>query len=192
MNGHTTVKKLINQKAKDYTFTIVFFIVFSFFAFFVIRPNLTTVFGLQKELNELKRLDGKYEKAITDIISIQSVLEKNRDLFPLLDQAVPAIPQVNQVIDDINKIASASNMPMRKVAINQVVLKEGKSSSTLKQYQIEIEASSDFVTANKFIDKILQQRRLKSMKELTIGKENKESSQSSTLNIKFDIEGYYL
>ena len=143
-------------------------------------------------MSDLKTLDTKYETAISGILSIQSSLEKNRDLLPLLDQSLPPIPQVNQVIDDVNKSASDSGLQIRKIAINQVVLKEGKASSALKQYQIDIETASDFPTVNKFMGKVLKQRRLKVIKELSIGKENKESTQSSTLNIKFEIEGYYL
>src|SRR3989344_7223808 len=113
----------LNKRAKDYSFIIVFFVIFSFFVLFVIRPNVKTVFILQQELDNLKKLDADYEKAIFNIVSIQSTLEQNRDTFPILTQAMPSNPQVNKVIDDIKKIASDSSMEMRRIDIAEINLK---------------------------------------------------------------------
>ena len=57
------ILELLKQKqVQDYTFSIAFFLVFSFFVIFAIRPNLITAFSLQKELEELKLLMEKYVK----------------------------------------------------------------------------------------------------------------------------------
>lgn len=192
MNRKTIVDKLMNRKTKDYTFTIVFFIIFSFFVLFVIRPNITTVFVLQQQLNDLQKLDKDYEKAIFTVVNIQSALEKNREQFPLLNQAVPSTPQVNQIIDDVKKIASDSGIELKKFDINQINLKESKNKNSLKPYNVDIETSSDFVKANKFMSAILQQRRLKSIKNLIISKDQNAGTESAALKIIFEIEGYYL
>lgn len=192
MNKQKILEQLVNKKTKDYSFIIIFFIIFSFFTFFVIKPNLTTVFSLQRDLVDLRRLDTQYEQVINNIISVQSSFEKNRDKFSLLDQALPGAPKVNQVVDDINKIASDAGLLMKRMTISEVDLKISKNKEKEKQYTVNIDIDSGFSSITKFIEGITDQRRLKSFKEMTLSKNLKEGTQSSTLRIKIDLDGYYL
>lgn len=192
MSKNIGFKNILNKKTRDYTFIISFFAIFSFFVFFIIRPNVITVFGLQKDLNDLKILDKKYESAIVNIISIQSIYEKDRDEFPLLDQAIPPAPEVNQVVDDINKAASDAGVPLNKVEIVQVALKQKKNNEELKNYAVNVDTNSDFSSVSKFVSKMIMQRRLKIFNNLNIAREDKESSTSSSLKIKFEIGSYFL
>ncbi len=192
MNAPINFRDSLNKRAKDYTFAIFFLLLFSFFIFFIIRPNLVTGFGLQKELTDLQKLDKDYEQAIFNIVQVQAAVERNRDLFPLLNEAVPATPQVNQVLDDIKKVASESGIDLKKVDINQISLKESKTKTTIKPYDVAIETQSEFAQVSQFLDKLLKQRRLKSIKTLSIIKEGKEGSGSAQLRIKLEIEGFYL
>lgn len=186
------LKKIFTKKTKDYGFMIVFFLIFSFFVLFVIRPNLTTVFNLQRERDQLVQLDQDYERAIFNIVSIQSSLERNRESFPLLNDAVPSAAQVNRVIDDITKIASSSSFDIKKIDINQISLKESADKNEAHSYQVFLESTADFNTTRRFINDLLKQRRLKTLKTLNLEQDNKESTQSSFLRIKLEIEGHYL
>lgn len=186
------LNKIFTKKTKDYGFMIVFFLIFSFFVLFVIRPNLTTVFNLQRERDQLTQLDQDYERAIFNIVSIQSSLERNRESFPLLNDAVPSAAQVNRVIDDITKIASSSSFDIKKIDINQISLKESTDKNETHSYQVFLESAADFNTTRRFINDLLKQRRLKTLKTLNLEQDNKESTQSSFLRIKLEIEGHYL
>lgn len=186
------LNKIFTKKTKDYTFMIVFFLIFSFFVLFVIKPNLTTVFNLQRERDQLTQLDQDYERAIFNIVSIQSSLERNRESFPLLNDAVPSAAQVNRVIDDITKIASSSSFDIKKIDINQISLKESTDKNETHSYQVFLESAADFNTTRRFINDLLKQRRLKTLKTLNLEQDNKESTQSSFLHIKLEIEGHYL
>lgn len=190
------IEKLKNKKVKDYSFTIIFFVTFSFFVLFVIRPNLVSVFSLQRDLEDLKLLDKQYGSAVASIVSIQSSLEKNRDLFPLLDQALPSSPKVHQVIEDINKVASESGFMVDRVDIYKVSLKEDEITNVAQNYLVSLETTSSFEDVNEFIALLLQQRRLKMIKNLSIAKDTAEnmlniSSDSSKLKIQLQIKGYY-
>jgi Tfp pilus assembly protein PilO len=192
MNKKNLLDKLLNRKAKDYSFAIIFFIIFSFFVLVVIRPNITTVLNIQKELTELQKLDTDYEQAIFNIIAIQSKLEKNREFFPLLNSALPSDPQVNKIVDDIRKVASDSGIEITKIEINQVNLKEKKSNTKPNSLFVAMEFDNDFVRTNKFIQELLVQRRLKTIRSLNISRNLSEGTESAGLIIKLEVEGYYL
>ena len=191
MNNKLHLRNLLNARTKDYTFAISFLLLFSFFIFFIIRPNLVTGFGLQKELDDLRKIDKDYDLAIQNIVAVQTVIEKNREALPLLREALPSNPQVNQVIDDLKQIASSSDITISKIDINQVNLKEINAKNNLKSYIVHIETQSDFAKVYQFIGSMLNQRRLKSINSLSIVNDT-EASGSASLNINMEIDGYYL
>lgn len=186
------VEKLTNKRVKDYSFTIVFFVVFSFFIVFAIRPNLNTVFTLQRQLTELRALDANYENVILHIVDLQTLLENNRDNLYLLDQGLPPTPQVNKVIDDLKRSASEAGLVMKKIDIGEVSLKEDVRKKDLRAFSVAIETDSAFPSIQEFVDRFLTQRRLKMLKNLSIIKESKDSTDSSKLKIKMEVSGYYL
>jgi len=54
MDKKKIIALLGERKVQDYTFNALFFLIFSFFLIFAIRPNVVTVFTLQQEFQELK------------------------------------------------------------------------------------------------------------------------------------------
>jgi Tfp pilus assembly protein PilO len=126
------------------------------------------------------------------------MVEANRNNLFLLDQSLPQIPQVNKVIDDLNKAASDSGVLIKKVDIGEVNLKVDKSSRDTKTFAVDIETESDFTQVRRFIDVFMSQRRLKTMTNLSIIKEvggfgdSFGSSESAILKIKLEVDGHYL
>ena len=192
MDKNELLDKLVNKKVKDYTFTIAFFIVFSFFIVFAIRPNLSSVVTLNEQLTQLNTLDQQYESTITKIINLQTLIEQNRENFYLLDDALPSTPQVNKVIDDIKRNASESGMAIDKMEVQEISLKEDASKNKMKTLSVLMESSASFENIKQFIDTLIKQRRLKNIQSLNLIKESSESSESSKLKIKLEIGGFYL
>lgn len=192
MDRETLIKKLSSQKAKDYTYAIIFFLTFSFFIFFVIRPNLVNVFSLQEELGRLKILDTGYENVIKKIVNIQTFLETNRSDLYLLDQAISSTPQVNKLIQDIESSASESGLIVTQVNVSKINLKDTTISKTKNVLTINLETNAGFSDAQTFMNYLILERRLKTFKTIVLQKDEKSSSASANLNIRIDLDGYYL
>jgi Tfp pilus assembly protein PilO len=185
------IERIFSEKARDYTFAVLFFLIFSVFIFFAIRPSLTTAFSLQKEEKDLRGVNDVYEKRIIDVARIQSQLEENRDKLYLIDEAIPVVPQVSKIIDDLNKIDQKGNFFIKKASIGEVNLSKNSGKAGLKTIKITIEAESDFKDALTFIKETLNQRRLKTIQRILFQRVN-EASESAKLKIGFEIEGYHL
>lgn len=192
MDRDAIKKRLVSSKAKDYTYGIIFLLTFSFFLFFVIRPNLVNVFSLQEELGKLKILDTGYENVIRKIVNIQTFLEANRSDLYLLDDAISATPQINKVVQDIEIAASSSGLIVTQVDISQIDLKENKQRTEKNTLLVNLATQADFAGAKVFLDNLLAQRRLKTFKHLTIDKKEDTGTGSAQLDIRIELEGYYL
>lgn len=188
MNRKDIVEKIKNKKVQDYTLTIIFFVIFAFFVFFAIRPNVLTAFNLRKELAELRLKDRQFEDTILKIVEYQSILAQNRDSFYLLDEALPASPQVYKVVDDVRQSASASSIVASRINVEEINLQGGKKSTTMKSYVITLDASADTKDLKAFIANLSNQRRLKSIKNLDITLDEN----TSKYRVRFIVEGFYL
>ncbi len=185
------LKKIKSKKGQDYTFLAIFFLTFSAFIFFAIKPSLTTAFALNKQKHDLEQLDNDYEKAITTIVSNQSALEASRDNLYLLDEAFPNSPAVNNLVTGILKAGRADSVTLNNISVSPINF-INKTKNKQKDIVLNVTANSTYDNLIKFIHDLLNQRRLKTIDSLDISTANQISSQSGQLNIQMQIEGFYL
>ncbi len=178
-------------KTKDYTFASIFFITFSIFIVFAIKPSLTTAVSLQKQESELRIIDSKYEQLIAQIITIQTSLEQVRDKLYLVDEALPEQPKLNVIMQDIQKSALDNNVSIVKINVHKINLVETEKD-IFRSMTVNVEFAGTFENYMKFESDLANQRRLKKVKTLEISREEFEASGGGTLKMLTEIEGYYL
>lgn len=184
-------KQLLNKKTQDYTYAIAFFLIFSFFIFYIIRPNLITVFEINTKIEKLKEINNLYNKQIDKIIEIQSKIEANREDFVVLKEAIAIKPEVNKMLSDVDFSLEENELKSDSITVSDINLKDTGSLNKLKSLLINIDLLGTFTDTTEFIKKIYSQRRLKYIPEIDFS-QAEESSESANLKIKLEIEGFYL
>jgi len=192
MNKSVIKRKLFVKKAADYSYTILFFISFAFFTFFVIRPNILTILSLQEEAGKLNILDVEYENVIKKIVDIQSFLQENGQDLYLLDEALPTLPQINKLVIDTQNSASNSGMSLTTMSINKVDLRDTEKKSARSKISVTLDGGADFIKSKEFITLMMNDRRLKTIKQISFNQDEKKGSASSELKLLLEVEGYYL
>lgn len=186
------IKFIFGKKIKDYTYTILFFLIFSFFLLVVIKPNLEIVFNLQKEREKLIALATSYSLVIEKIVAMQVMLETTRKDIFVLDQALPVKPEINKIIDDINNIASLSGLIIKNFSVSQINLKENQKSVGRQDLILDLDLDSDFNGAKTFFEELHKQRRLKIINNISINKDSKSGTIGGQLKIKMSVKTFYL
>lgn len=209
MNKNDILNKITNKKVQDYSFLVLFFLIFSVFVYFAIRPNLVTAFSLQQELEELRFQDQLYESTIIDIVEYQTLLEETRDDFVLLDEAVPKEPDIYSLVDDIREAAELSDITVSNLRVSEVTFKEGKLTSEqiksksqqkkkvqdetdYNSYIIEFTIDANFAESQEFLSRTIAQRRLKVFNSLKLNAGSQQASQSAQYSVSLEVEGFYL
>jgi hypothetical protein len=192
MNKSVIKRQLLVKKATDYSYTVLFFISFAFFTFFVIRPNILTILSLQEEAGKLHILDTGYENVINKIVDIQSFLQENGQDLYLLDEALPTLPKINKLVLDSQFSASSSGMNLSAMSINKVDLRDTEKKTTRRKISITLEGTANFVQSKEFITQIMNDRRLKMIDQITFDQDEKKGSTSGSLKLSLEVEGYYL
>jgi len=189
---NAVIKRLFTKKNKDYSYAIAFFLIFSFFTLFVIRPNILSVFQANLKIENLKKTNAVYEYQIQNIINAQTVLVDARDDLKLLDEAATSKPQVNQVIGDITKTTEKNNLVINKLSLVDVNLKDISRSDQFKPLTFDLGLTGNFEDYFKLMKDFYDQRRIKLLKNIVINKAEAESTNSGELQIELEVEGYYL
>lgn len=184
------IASLSEKKTKDYTFMTLFFIIFSIFIFFAIKPSLSTALNLSTQEKNLVILDTKYELLIGQIVQIQSALEQVRDRLYLIDEALPEQPNLNVIMSDIQNSASKNNVIIRTISVQRINLVETKKEA-LRSMIVNVELGSSFDNYVGFERDLILQRRLKIIRSVSIDRDATGSG-SASLQIRAEIEGYYL
>jgi Tfp pilus assembly protein PilO len=182
-------KAIFSKKTQDYTFVVLFLLIFSVFIFFAINPSLKTAFSLKKEEKDLTKIDALYEQKIMNIASIQSQIEENREDIPLFNQAISEFPEVNKMVNDIKSAADKNSFVIKKANIADVNLAQNKKA--LEKIRMIVEGKTNFDNLMSLIQDLFLQRRLKSVSNLVIN-QDQDATGSGELEVILTIDGFYL
>lgn len=183
-------KELSSQKVKNYSYLILFFLAFSFFFFFGIRPSVLTIVTLINEQKKLSRIDTQYETTIGQIVSIQTELQEVQGKLYLLAQALPMKPNISKVLQDIQTSGNKNSVRLVRLGVDNISLVKTKKESVYK-ISISMESISSYDNLVGFINDLRNQRRLKSIEKFDITQQG-GSATSSNLNAIIKVVGYYL
>ncbi len=191
MNIKEIISKITkDDKVKDYTYAIFFFMISSFFAWFVIKPVLSIAFSLNRQKTDLVNVDSIYEKNLNELIETQSKLEVIRDRITLLDQALPIGPHTQAVLQSLQTAATNSGVALSQIAVTKINLKtNGKTPET---FTIITKIDGNFNQANNFIKELLNQRRIKIVKNMHMATTGSLADQPSGVRLELTIEAAYL
>ena len=193
-----------SKEAKDYTYAILFLLVSSFLAFSVIKPVLSIAVSLNKEAKELKQVNAVFEKNINNMVALQNEMQEIRSQTYLVDLAVPKQPSIQQLMQDIRASALDEGMELKTIEVTQSeeiknvqlsrklnTSEDVKSKITAKPITIQLIVKSDFDQAVRFIKRVMNQKRLKTVSKIALSKEQDKKG-SNFLTINMEIKGYHL
>lgn len=191
-----------NKKVQNTSYLVAFFLVFTFFVYFAIRPNVITGFTLQEELEELRDIYADYQQAVKLVITYQDRLQKLRDRYDLLEEAVPSSPQTYDVIQDLRSVIQTVDLNTQAISISEINLKQinkpenGEQEFVLQPFdtfEVDLTVSATLSSISSFLDQLFSQRRLKTTNTVSIVRTS-ETIENNELQYRiiFEIQVYSL
>ena len=192
INLKKIIRTLGDKKVRDYIYISIFFILFSIFIFFAIKPALTTAFSLKKEEEELKEKNLIYQKAISDANNNLYVLEDVRDKLYLIDESISNSPQINKVVNDIENASLDSSLFLKYIFVSEKIDYIDLKKTDFKEVRVNLESQGNFTDVLNMVKVVNAQRRLKLIDNIEFFNEIEISTNSGSLDIKSEIIGFYL
>lgn len=134
-----------------------------FLAIFVVKPTLTTMSELSKEIEEKEKLDLDLKKKLTALRTTQDQLDLLAPQLPLLDEAIPNSPSVVYNMKLVEKVVADTNTLITGGSMKEIPdeTTEITSSDTLSRKDIPVSISviGDYQSIRTFVEQLQNSRR---------------------------------
>lgn len=159
----------------------------SFFGFFAIKPTVSTILKLQKELSDNQFVLGQLETKIKNLTELRRQYFNLQNDLPIITNAIAIQPDVHLLFAQIQSIAQTSNITIKKLQNFEVdVLKNDKGvSKNYYSYSFAIAGSGTFENISKFVQILTGMERIVN---IDVFSANNIASQKNE-SVEFGIQG---
>jgi Tfp pilus assembly protein PilO len=195
-----------NQKTKNYSTVIFFFLVLSVFGWYAIRPTIQTILYLRREIKDKTEVDKKMDQKIYALIEANSAYENNQKLFPLLDEAIPSTPDALDIVSQINTLAKTNNLILSSLQITNIPLSTQAASLSISPsktqqrqttFPITFSVEGNYIPIVTFLKQLVTMRRIitiQSMNFIPIKPSQISATVSAgpaSIKVTINLMGYY-
>ena len=179
-----------NKRFSDTVEMSVTLFLISFFAFFAIKPAITTISSLLGEIKSKEALTQKMRSKINTLVEAQDAFAQVQEQYQIIEASLPSQSRYSHLITQIQGASSQSNVNLEKFNINlktkNMSTNDTKSvqNVNLKSYQLSTTDYADFKSITDFFDLLSQNRRLIKINSVSL-ETNKDQDQENPVNPEF-------
>lgn len=182
-----TLPYLTPERSQKFFGIVLTLCAISFFGFFAIRPTISTILKLQKELSDNQFVFSQLETKIKNLTELRKQYFNLQSDLPTITSAITVQPDVPVLFAQIQSIARTSNITIKKLQNFEVeILRNDKSvSKNYYSYSFSIAGIGSFENISKFVLTITNMERVVNIDVLSINNTTDQNSES----LGFDIQG---
>lgn len=154
---------LAKAAVKVYTTVILSFLTMSFFGYFAIKPTITTIASLNKQISDARLVDQKLQEKINALSLAQTEYQKIKPDLDLVENALPKAPEFPPFVKSLEKIATESGIQIANLNFKNIDLSanaEATQSSVLIPIDFSLSIEGDYPKVDNFLKKITGLERL--------------------------------
>ncbi len=178
---HLAQIKEIYKKREDvrvYAGLILSLLTISFFGFFAIKPTLTTIASLVKEIKDKREVNQKLQKKINSLTQAQSELLLISDDLYLLDEALSPKPNLAPFINQLEVMIRKNNLKTNLLSFSPVIFFEKEkaketpqTNQDYKENNFSLQVSGPLTDLRKFLETLENFRRIIQIKTFSLSLE---------------------
>lgn len=188
------LKKIDQQSNSGLSMLTLSFFTMAFFALFAIKPTLTTIANLHRQIKDSSLLERKLQEKINNLSRVQLEYEKNRPAIAKIDTVLPdevAFEQLLVQLEQLNQQINATESSLFFTTIT-VVGTASASPKTDKDYDVvafKIGANSSYTDILSFLSGLENFQRLLTLNLISLN--SQKSRFENSLNLQSNLETYF-
>jgi len=178
---------LTQERSQKFFGIILTLCALSFFGFFAIKPTISTILKLQKELSDSQFVFNQLETKIKNLTELRKQYFNLQNDIPIVTSAITIQPDAPVLFAQIQSIAQISNIAIKKLQNFEVeVLRGSKNiSRNYYSYSFAIAGLGSFENISKFVQILTNMERVVNIDVFSINNIADQKSES----LGFDIQG---
>ncbi len=183
-----------STKASAYMMVTLSFFTVSFFGFFAVRPTVRTIVELQKQIDDSKRIKDVLQKKIDGLVEAQDQYQLIRDFVPVLDEALPATPNLSRLILTLDRMALEREATISQLKVQSIQYQPERTVSKklpteLKPVRFQIIVSGSYEQINIFLNRLFHTRRILTADALELLPNVEQNT--AQLSLTLSLKGFY-
>lgn len=182
-----TLPYLTSGGSQKFFGVVLTFCALSFFGFLAIKPTVSTILKLQKEISDNQFVLDQMETKIDNLTTLRKQYFNLQSDLSIANSAITIQPDVHLLFAQIQSIAQASSITIKKLQNSEVeILRNVKSTNkNYYSYSFVIAGSGSFENISKFMQILTNMERVVNIDVFSINNITDEKSES----LEFDIQG---
>jgi len=175
------------KQNQAYTGLVLTLFTVSFFLFFAVKPTISTITTLIKSISDQRQVTQSLQQKIAALGKAQEEYNLLSPQLPLLNEALPEKPLLDLFSQQLEVIASTSNVTLTNLSFDSTPLKnitEGENS-----FNFSIAVEGDYLYLKSFLNNCLSLRRI--IKIETFSFQNTTNNQTQTLRLNIIGKAFY-
>lgn len=159
----------------------------SFFGFFAIKPTVSTILKLQKEISDNQFVFDQLGIKIKNLTELRKQYFSLQNDLPIIMNTITTQPDAPVLFAQIQSVAQTSNIVIKKLQNFEVeVLRSDKSANkNYYSYSFSIAGTGSFENISKFVSTLTSMVRIINIDMFSINNIANQNSES----LGFDIQG---
>lgn len=174
------------EEVKAYTMAILSFFALSFFTLFAIKPTLSTLFTLKKQIADSEQLDKNLETKINSLLEVQEEFQGYKEDLNLVKEALPIYPKLPNLLRKIEGLANEQGIIITDLQVEGFELQEKTTSDEPLSFTFLLSIAGDYSQVEGFLKKLLNLRRIIALEELKFSLD-----QEQKINLALKGKSYY-
>lgn len=177
---------LQQPKTRAYTMAIFSFLAVSLFGWYAIRPTISTILFLQREIADKTQINRQMEEKITALIEAQAAYEAAQPQLALVGQAIPQNSEVLGLASQVRNLVAISGSSVSAVQIPTVPLvgQEATAGSKLAEkkqadFSFTTVMNGPYSVIKSILDQVIDMRRIVTVETVNLRPAREGPTQSS-------------
>ena len=170
------VPYLKKEDSQKYFYIILSISASIFFLIFAINPTLSTIGNLRKQISDARFVNERLTTKVQNLSSLSQQYQIVQPDIPIVLNALPENPEAPTLVGQIKKLGEENQVLVTNIEIFPVPLTQ-KVSSRSAGFNFSIIGNSDFISAQKYLNDLVNMQRVLSIKSIQLSENPKIENQ---------------
>jgi Tfp pilus assembly protein PilO len=177
---------LESKKNQKYLGIILTFCALSFFGFFAIKPTVSKIFKLQKEISDSEIVLEKLNTKIGNLAQLKTQYSNLQSDLPVVMNAIPIRPEISLLLGQIQSAGKISNININKLQSSeiQIIKIDNSQKPDYNSYSFSVAGNGTSENIYKFLHTITDMERVVNIDTFSILNTVNQASGSQQFNIQ--------
>jgi Tfp pilus assembly protein PilO len=180
------ISSLESEKNQKYLGIILTFCALSFFGFFAIKPTVSKIFQLQKEISDSKIVLEKLNTKIGNLSQLRTQYSNLQNDLPVVTNAITIQPETTLLFGQIQTAGKMSDLTIKKLQNFEVKIIKNDNSQKKDYYSYSFSIAGSGASENiyKFMQTLTNMERVISIDTFSTSNVSGQSSDLPEFNIQ--------